>query len=104
MQVFEPFVNDTRMKIEKFTNDMKVLKADIQKVGELYGENKEYKTKDFLTSLITFATTIRNILNKLEADLQKAEQIKKALLDKEKAAKAKTENFFFKIQVQKSGR
>ena len=61
-KIFEPFVKDARKNIDKFASDIKVLKDDIQKVGELYGENKDYKTKDFLNNLMNFAVTIKNIL------------------------------------------
>ena len=60
--IFEPFVEDARRNIDNFANDLKKLKDDIQKVGELYGENKDYKTKDFLNNLMNFAGTIKNIL------------------------------------------
>ena len=60
--IFEPFVVDTKKKIDKFTGDMKALKDDIQKVGESFAENKDYKTKDFLNNLMNFGGTIKNIL------------------------------------------
>ena len=61
-EIFEPFVVDTKNKIDKFTADMKALKDDIQKVGESFAENKDYKTKDFLNNLMNFGGTIKNIL------------------------------------------
>jgi hypothetical protein len=56
---FEAFVQQATTKTHIFEKKINELKGDINAVGESYGENKEYKTKDFINNLINFAQNVR---------------------------------------------
>lgn len=45
----------------KFIAKLDEMKADIKRVGEIFGENADYKTKDFLGCIINFAGLFKTI-------------------------------------------
>lgn len=59
IESFPQFVADAKKNNALLTKKLQQLKDDVKIVGDLYGENKEYKTKDFLTVLINFANNVR---------------------------------------------
>jgi hypothetical protein len=61
LESFKPFGDQCTEAMTKFVAKLDEMKADIKKVGEMFGENPDYKTKDFLTSLINFAGLFKTI-------------------------------------------
>lgn len=58
---FKQFSVECSEKMLKYVKKLDDMKSDIKKVGEMFGENADYKTKDFLNGLITFATLVKTI-------------------------------------------
>lgn len=59
IEVFPQFAIEARQKNLACAKKLQEVKEDVRICGETYGENKEYKTKDFLIVLINFASSIR---------------------------------------------
>ena len=57
--VFPAFLEEAKAKNEKFSSRLQSVKNDVKEVGEMFGEGKDYKTKDFLTTLTNFAKSVK---------------------------------------------
>mmetsp|Transcript_17545 Transcript_17545/g.15388 ORF Transcript_17545/g.15388 Transcript_17545/m.15388 type:complete len:99 (+) Transcript_17545:2872-3168(+) len=86
---FSAFMEEMQSKTNIYDRKLNSLKEDINIVGELYGEDKNYKTKDFIEKLMNFASNLKVQMVKFEKEKAKKEKEEEARKKKEEEEEKK---------------
>jgi hypothetical protein len=59
---FSAFFRESAKKSQRYGSQLLELRSDVVKTGQLFGEPKDFKSINLLTSIFNFATGFRNTL------------------------------------------